>query len=72
MRGLQVNSWHEHLSADDIPPERIWNHTEELTGWFDRIKSKYKNGGSSNYESVPEGEMTQFDNADVLAQLQAP
>lgn len=38
--GLTVLSWFENNVKDDVPPEHLWEDTEGLEEWWDRVKER--------------------------------
>ena len=37
-----ILGWREHLQPDDFPPEWMLPYDQELSDWFDEIKSKHE------------------------------
>lgn len=70
-------SWHENLSKDEVPPERLWEDPEGLEQWWARVEEKRESGmpvsntntsSADASESSPGPEVVENDLARALKQ----
>lgn len=53
---MRILNWRENLPDDEMPPEEIWMHEDELEKWFEEVSEKRNSrfgGSSSNDVEVP-------------------
>ena len=41
---LNVLTWYENLQKDEVPPEHLWEDTEGLEQWWQRVEDKRSDG----------------------------
>jgi hypothetical protein len=49
---MTVMSYFEMPSEDEIPPEEMWGHDEQLTAWFEDVKRARAN--PQQMETIPD------------------
>jgi hypothetical protein len=66
-QGLTILSWHENLSKDEIPPERLWEDSEGLEQWWARVEEKRESGMPvNNQRSTSDGANASPQGAEVV------
>lgn len=64
-QSLQILTWQENLTKDEMPPEWMWLLDEDLVEHFDRVNEeraeKYGGGGSRDDDDDLGGMMVQND-----------
>lgn len=70
---LNILSWFENLSKDERPPEYLWDDTEGLNEWWERVEAKRNDGtptsrGHQDHDPTDAGgqEMVENDQARYL------
>lgn len=54
---LKILNWQENLTSDEMPPQWMWAHDDELNFHFDEVerrrKDRFGGGSSSMAEEAP-------------------
>lgn len=52
---MQILGWFENNQASDIPPEHIWDDSEGLEQWWERVKARRDaEYGLSSDDEIPD------------------
>lgn len=51
-----INSWHENLPSDEVPPREIWQLNKKIDQWFENIRKKREEKLSGD---APEGTLAE-------------